>query len=191
MIDEEKQEVNEQTGAGEQADDGHDLAGEEYAYAESADIELSLEERLAAAEALAEEYLDGWQRSRAEFANARKRMQRESAETFRNATVEMITRLLPVIDDFDRAMQSVPESIRQDSWFQGLVLVHRKLQGILDGAAIEPIPAVGLAFDPNVHNAIMKEASDEHESGQVVRELQTGYRLGDRVIRPTLVVVAE
>jgi molecular chaperone GrpE len=156
-----------------------------------AEAALSLEDQLAAAKALAEEYLDGWQRSRAEFANARKRMQRESAESYRNATVDVIARLLPVIDDFDRGLSSVPPAVASTSWFEGLQLVHRKLVGILEGAEIEAIPALGQPFDPNLHNAIMREASDEFESGTVIRELQTGYRLGERIIRPTLVVVAE
>lgn len=152
---------------------------------------LSLEDQLAAAKALAEEYLDGWQRSRAEFANARKRMQRETTDSYRNATVDVIARLLPVIDDFDRALGSVPPAVASTSWFEGLQLVHRKMAGILENAEIETIPALGQPFDPTVHNAIMREASEEFESGTVVKELQTGYRLGERVIRPTLVVVAE
>jgi len=152
---------------------------------------LTLEQQLAAAKALADEYLDGWQRARAEFANARKRMQRESAESYRNATVDVVARLLPMIDDLDRAMISVPPAVAATSWFEGLQLVHRKLTGMLDSVEIEVIPALGQPFDPRLHNAIMREASTEFESGTVIRELQTGYRMGERVIRPTVVVVAE
>lgn len=151
----------------------------------------SLEERLAVAEAQAAEYLDGWQRERAEFANARKRLEKNRAEARLFATIDVIGRLLPVLDDFQRALDTVPEAVADDDWFNGIVLVHRKLLGILDSERIERIAAVGEPFDPNVHEAVMQEPSGDHESGIVIRELQTGYRLDDRVIRPAMVVVAE
>jgi molecular chaperone GrpE len=151
----------------------------------------SLEERLAAAEARAAEYLDGWQRERAEFANARKRLEKNRMEARQFATIDVISRLLPVLDDFQRALETVPEAVANDDWFNGIVLVHRKLLGLLDSERIERIAAVGEPFDPNVHEAVMQEPAEDHESGVVIRELQTGYRLGDRVIRPAMVVVAE
>ena len=150
----------------------------------------TLEEQLLAAEQQAAEYLDGWQRERAEFANARKRMERQRTEAYRNAKVDIIARLLPVIDDFQRAMQSVPEDINNHSWFEGIQLVYRKLDGLLEKEKIEVIPAVGEEFDPNIHEAVLQEPSEEYASGVVVRELQTGYRLGERVIRPAMVIVA-
>lgn len=152
--------------------------------------ELSVEERLEAAEAKAAEYLEGWQRARAEFANARKRMERERAEARRNATVDVVSRLLPILDDFDRALESVPEEISDHSWFEGMALVHRKLVGILENVNIERIEAVGQPFDPNYHEALLQEESDEYESGIVIREVQPGYKLEDRVIRPAMVIVA-
>jgi len=152
--------------------------------------ELAPEEKLAIAEAKAAEYLEGWQRARAEFANARKRLERERGEARRNATIDVVGRLLPILDDFERAMESVPGNIANDSWFEGVALVYRKLTSILDNVNIERIEAVGQPFDPNQHEAVLQEESDEYESGVVVRELQTGYRLNDRVIRPAMVVVA-
>ena len=145
---------------------------------------------MAIAEAKAAEYLEGWQRARAEFANARKRLERERGEARRNATIDVVGRLLPILDDFERAMESVPGNIANDSWFEGVALVYRKLTSILDNVNIERIEAVGQPFDPNLHEAVLQEESDEYESGVVVRELQTGYRLNDRVIRPAMVVVA-
>jgi molecular chaperone GrpE len=112
-------------------------------------------------------------------------------EIQQRATGDMAARLLPVMDDFDRAMDNVPEAISADSWFEGLQLVQRKLFTILEGMNVQLIEAVGHPFDPNLHEAIMQEASDEYESGTVTRELQKGYMLGDRVIRPSLVYVAE
>ena len=151
---------------------------------------LSLEEQLEKAKSDAAANLEGWQRARAEFANARKRMDRQLSEAYTNATADAVSKLLPVIDDFDRAFANVPEAIAKDSWFDGIRLVNKKLNSILENANIERINAVGQPFDPNFHEAILQEPSDEYESGVVIRELQSGYKLGDRVIRPVLVVVA-
>lgn len=154
------------------------------------EVELSLEERLAVAEAQAAEYLDGWQRARAEFANARKRLERQRAEAFSNAAVAHATSLLPILDDFDRALDNVPQSIAGDGWFEGIILVRRKLQKLLDDLKVEPIEALGQPFDPNFHEALSLKDVDGAESGTVIEELQTGYRIADRVIRPSLVNVA-
>ncbi|MEJ2747967.1 MAG: nucleotide exchange factor GrpE [Anaerolineae bacterium] len=164
---------------------------EETAVAESEEQPLTLEEQLAAAQAEAAKNLDGWMRAQAEFANARKRMEKQRAETYQNASADVITKLLPVLDDFERALEAVPPDIAGNSWLEGLQLVQRKLLGILDGMNVKVIEAVGQPFDPVYHEAIMQEASDEYESGVVCRELQKGYQLGDRVIRPSLVNVAE
>lgn len=152
---------------------------------------LSLAEQLAAAEAKAAEYLDGWQRARAEFANARKRLERERSEAYVNASVDIVTQLLPILDDYDRAINSVPATIAPDKWFEGIQLVRRKLQTILDNLRVTPIQAVGQPFDPNLHEALSLQPSDEYESGTVIAEAQAGYKLGDRVLRPALVFVAE
>lgn len=153
--------------------------------------ELSLEEQLAAANAKAAEYLDGWQRARAEFANARKRLEKQGLEMQKEATINVARKLLPSLDDFERAMTTAPPTIVQDPWFKGLELVGRKLKGILDGISVERIPAVGQPFDPTLHEALSSDESDEHPSGIIIKELQPGYKLGDRVIRPSLVQVAK
>lgn len=153
--------------------------------------ELSLEAQLEAARAEASKNLDGWMRAQAEFSNARKRMEKQRAESYFNATANVVTKLLPALDDLDRAMSDVPQAIAEHSWLEGMTLLQRKLQAILDGWNVKPIQAVGQPFDPNLHEAIMQEPSDEYESGVVTRELQQGYQLGDRVIRASLVYVAE
>jgi molecular chaperone GrpE len=151
----------------------------------------SLEEQLEIARAEAARNLDGWMRVQAEFANARKRMDKQRIEIQQQATGDLATRLLPVVDDFDRALENVPTTIGQDSWFEGIQLVQRKLTNILESLGVRTIEAVGQPFDPNCHEAIMQEASEQYESGSVSRELQKGYKLGDRVLRPSLVYVAE
>lgn len=150
----------------------------------------SLEEQLAVAQAEAARNLDGWQRSRAEFANARKRFDKQRAETFVAATIDLVGKLLPLIDDFERALDSVPAIEKNDPWVTGVALVYRKMLSVLDEMNVQVIPSVGEPFDPNQHEALSQEPSDEHQSGVVVREMRRGYRLGDRVIRPALVSVA-
>jgi len=168
-----------------------DGGNEQVSGEETAVTEPTLEEQLEAAKAEAAKNLDGWMRVQAEFANARKRMDKQRVEIHQRATADMAAKLLPVVDDFERAIETVPEAISSDGWFEGIQLVYRKLTTILEGMNVKVIEAVGQPFDPNHHEAIMQEASEEYESGIVTRELQKGYMLGDRVIRPSLVYVAE
>lgn len=151
----------------------------------------TLEEQLAAAQAEAADYKDRWLRGQAEFANARKRMDKERIDLYSMATADVIKKLLPALDDFERALANVPETIQENSWLDGMTLVQRKLLNILESFNVSAIEAVGQAFDPNLHEAISQEPSDEYKSGSICRELQKGYRIGDRVIRPSLVTVAE
>ncbi|HUM69660.1 MAG TPA: nucleotide exchange factor GrpE [Chloroflexota bacterium] len=151
----------------------------------------TLEEQLAAAQAEAADYKDRWLRGQAEFANARKRMEKERIELYSMATADVIKKLLPVLDDFERALATAPENIRENTWLEGIELVQRKLFTILENFNVTPIEAVGQPFDPNWHEAITQEATDEYKSGDICRELQKGYKIGDRVIRPSLVAVAE
>ena len=155
-----------------------------------AQSEPTLEEQLAEAQAKAAEYLDGWQRARAEFANARKRLERERVEAYSVAAVDNARKLLPILDDLDRAMDSAPAEIAENQWFEGLNLVSRKLRTILDSLNVQPIEALGQPFDPNFHEALALKEADGVESGLVIEELQIGYRLGERVIRPSLVNVS-
>ena len=165
---------------------------EEEPEADTASAEpLTLEEQLAEAQAEAARNLDGWQRTQAEFANARKRFEKQRLEANSNATADVIAKVLPVIDDFDRALENVPDTVATDGWFEGIQLVHRKLNTILEHFNVVPIEAVGQTFDPALHEALMQEPSDTYDSGMVTRELQKGYKRGERVIRPSLVYVAE
>lgn len=150
----------------------------------------TLEEQLENAQAEAAKNLDGWLRAQAELANARKRFEKRQVDAYANATAAAVRKLLPIIDDFDRALQNVPETIGADSWFAGIELVQRKFDAILESFNVQVIDAVGQPFDPNLHEAIMQEESDEYDSGTVSRELQRGFILGDQVIRPSLVYVA-
>ena len=149
-----------------------------------------IEELLAAAQAEAARNLDGWQRTQAEFANARKRFEKQRVETYVNANADLVAKLLPVIDDLERALESAPAGTGNAPWIAGVNLVFRKMLAVLEELGVQNIPAVGEPFDPNLHEALSQEPSEEYESGLIVREMRRGYRLGDRVIRPSLVTVA-
>ena len=151
----------------------------------------ALRQELAEAKAQAAEYLDGWQRARAEFANYKKRNEQERQELFKLANTTLITRLLPIFDDFERAFQTLPRNLLSLTWIDGVALIYRRLQAILDGEGLAPMETEGQSFDPLVHEAVTYEESAEHQEGQIIGEVQKGYNLGDRVLRPALVRVAK
>ena len=133
---------------------------------------------------------DGWQRARAEFANYKKRIERERSELFQRAALDTLKALLPIIDDFDRAFDSVPDALGEEPWLDGISMIRRKFVNLLELYDIEAIDPTGGPFDPNMHQAIGAEDSDEFESGNVIATLQKGYRAGDQVLRLALVKVA-
>lgn len=133
---------------------------------------------------------DGWQRARAEFANYKKRNERERRELFQRAALDTLKALLPIVDDFDRAFESVPEAISEDPWIGGVSMIQRKFATLLEQFEVEAIDPTGGPFDPNLHQAIGAEDSDEVESGHVIETLQKGYRAGESVLRLALVKVA-
>jgi molecular chaperone GrpE len=149
-----------------------------------------LQQELAAARAKADEYLDGWQRSRAEFANYKKRVERDQAQAHQNAAGSILKRYLAVVDDMERALKNRPKDGEGAVWAEGIELIYRKMLSILESEGVQPMQAQGEMFDPNLHEAVMMEDSDQHESGQVTEVLQQGYMLGDRVLRPAMVRVA-
>ena len=151
----------------------------------------ALRQELEAAKAQAAEYLDGWQRARAEFANYKKRNEQERQELFKLANTTLITRLLPIFDDFERAFQTLPSNLLSLTWIDGVALIYRKLQAILEAEGLTLIETEGQSFDPLVHEAVTYEESAEHQEGQIIGEAQKGYKLGDRILRPALVRVAK
>lgn len=156
----------------------------------SADEIARLDRELAEAKARAAEYLDGWQRARAELANYRRRTDAERAALTTTANARLLTRLLPVLDDLERAFETLPPDLRNLTWIQGVGQIYRKLQMVVEGEGATPIDAVGRPFDPKVHEAILQEASTQYPEGTVVTELQRGYMYGDQLLRPSLVAVS-
>jgi molecular chaperone GrpE len=150
----------------------------------------TLERELAETRAKGEEHLYNWQRSAADFANFKRRTDDERATVGQFSNAILIGKLLGVLDDFDRALDSVPADAREDPWVEGMILVERKLRSVLEAEGVTAIESVGHQFDPNVHEAVVHEPTADHPDNQVIGELQRGYRLHDRVIRPSLVRVA-
>ena len=153
----------------------------------AAEIE-SLTRKLADAEAKAAEYKDGWVRAQADFQNYKKRLERDNELTYVTMKGDIIKKILPVLDDLERALQNRPAD---NAWAGGIELIARKLQNMLDSEGIKRIVADGMEFDPNVHEAISHEPADGVKSGFVIGVVQNGYMLGERVIRPALVRVAQ
>jgi len=164
---------------------------EEAAEVEEVSELEALRQALEKAKAQAADYLDGWQRARAEFANYKKRNEQERQELFKLANTTLMTRLLPIFDDFERAFQTLPRSLLSFTWIDGVALIYRRLQAILEAEGLTLIETEGENFDPLLHEAVTYEENAEHQEGQVIGEVQKGYKLGDRVLRPALVRVAK
>ena len=144
--------------------------------------------QLKEAEAKVVEYKDGWARSQAEFQNYRKRIERDNEMMYAGMKGDIIKKVLPALDDLERALANRPA---EDAWASGIELIARKMQNILESEGVKRIEAKGAAFDPNFHEAISHEPNDEVESEHVIDVVQNGYMLGERVIRPALVRVAQ
>ena len=152
-----------------------------------AEIE-SLQKQLEEANAKAAENLDGWQRSQAEFINYKNRIQRDREIDYLTMKGDIIKKILPVLDDLERSLAHRPED---SAWVNGMELIARKFQTILDNEGVKRIEAAGQSFDPNFHEAISSEPNEDVESGHIIEVVQNGYMLGDRVIRPAMVRVAQ
>jgi molecular chaperone GrpE len=151
----------------------------------------ALQKELEDTQAKASEYLDGWQRARADFANYKRRIEREQAQVYQVAAGNVLKRYLEVSDDLERALKNRPQDGEGAIWANGVELIYRKLVAILEAEGVKLMEAEGQFFDPNFHEAISQEESAQHESGKIIEVLQPGYMLGDRVLRPARVRVAK
>jgi molecular chaperone GrpE len=142
-----------------------------------------------------QEFNDRLARRQAEFDNFRKRTERERSETYNRALAEVVRRLLPVLDNLQRALDAervvqVKESEEFRHFLQGVELINRQLGGVLESLGVEAVPTVGELFDPHVHEAVATEETDKVEPDTITQEMQRGYRLGDKLLRPAMVKVA-
>ena len=150
----------------------------------------ALKEELTKAQADCKANLDGWQRERAEFSNYKKRIDRDNATLNQTITGSVIKKYLVILDDLELALKAKPTSTDGAAWAEGVELISRKLQSILDSEGIERINQNKIPFDPNLHEAISNEEVAGFESGEVIEVVRQGYKLGDRILRPAMVRVA-
>lgn len=138
-----------------------------------------------------EELEDRVKRQMAEFDNFRKRTEKEKAAMFETGAKSVIEKILPVVDNFERGLASVPEEERDGAIAQGMQMIYKQLMTELENLDVKPIPAVGEEFNPEFHNAVMQTESEEFESGTIAQELQKGYTYRDSVVRHSMVAVVE
>jgi len=164
---------------------------EEISLEETIDVVSTLQEDLEEARAKADEYLDGWQRARAEFANYKKRVERDQSQVYQVASGNTIKRFLTVLDDLERALNNRPADGDGAVWAEGIELIYRKFFSILENEGVDTMQTEGQQFDPNLHEALSSEDSDQHESGEIIEVLQQGYTMDSKVLRPAVVRVAK
>lgn len=138
-----------------------------------------------------EELEDRVKRQMAEFDNFRKRSEKEKTMMFETGAKSVIEKILPVVDNFERGLASVPEEQKTDGFAQGMEMIYKQLMTELEKMEVKPIPAVGEEFNPDFHNAVMQVESEEYESGIIAQELQRGYTYRDSVVRHSMVAVVQ
>lgn len=136
----------------------------------------------------AEDYLDNWQRSQADFSNYKRRMEQERTDLIRYSGASVVGSLLSVVDDMERALVNVPPQMLTMTWVEGIAIIYKKLVGALESHGVIEIETSGQEFDPHLHQAISQVAGPE---GVIVTELQKGYKMHDRILRPSLVQVGD
>ena len=178
---------------GEQvADTAPSAAQDEGTPSASQDTRVTeLEAQIAKLQKESADHRDSWLRSAADFKNFKRRTDQERADLIRSASAGLLLKLLPVADDMERALGGVPAEVAATPWYEGVKLIAQKLQTILESEGVTPIEALGQEFDPNFHEAVIYEATENGQDGKVVAELQKGYKLRDRVLRPTMVKVGQ
>ena len=170
---------------GEAADDG---LGADGGAATAEASNLTPEQELATAKEQAESNFKHWQRTAADFQNYKRRVEHERGESARFASAALVINILPVYDDLDRAVNSVDAHLAGLNWVQGVIAIERKFSLLLEAMGVKELSAAGEAFDPARHEAVGKQAGAE---GVVLHVVQKGYMLGEKVIRPAMVIVGE
>lgn len=136
------------------------------------------------------EYFEGWQRERADFNNYKRRIERDAVMNQQSATINVVRKYLVILDDLDRALKNRPAGGDGAAWANGIELIYRKLMTLIENEGVQRFGEAGEYFDPNRHEAITQEPGSSFESGQIIEVVQSGYQLGDRIVRPAMVRVA-
>lgn len=150
-----------------------------------------LEAELAAVQGEAGDNLAGWQRATADFQNYRRRTELEREQLLGLANESLLRKVLSIVDDFDRAIEAMPPELAKVSWVEGIAAIDRKLRVLLESEGVTPIEAAGRPFDPREHEALTHEETTKAPDETVIGEIQRGYRIRDKVLRPSLVSVAK
>lgn len=150
-----------------------------------------LEAELATARQESAENLAGWQREAADFRNYKRRNEQDREAILGLASESLLRKVLALADDFDRAIDAMPHELGKVPWTDGIVAIDRKLRMLLESEGVTPIEVLGKPFDPREHEAITHETTDEVPDETVIGEIQRGYRIRDRILRPALVSVAK
>lgn len=159
--------------------------------AEAASDAATLQRELEEAQSRIRDLQDKWQRAAADVANLRRRTEQERADMEKFASMVLVSELLPVLDNFERALATIPGNLAMLTWMQGVMLIERHLLAILEHQGLEPIEALGKSFSPHFHEAVGERETSDAAPGTVVQEYQKGYSMHGRVIRPALVEVAK
>lgn len=154
-----------------------------------ADVQ-ALQQELQQQKKQAQYNLDQWRRAEADLQNYRKRVEKERNELIKYGAVGLLKALLPILDDFERALMTCPDAGAKFTWTEGVALIDHKLLLALEQHGLQEVEAVGKPFDPAVHEAFVEERTSAYPDGHVIAVLQKGYRLHDRVLRPAMVKVA-
>ena len=157
---------------------------------ETGDV-AALQQELEAERQRTKDLQDRWHRSAADLANLRRRTEQDKGEVEKFANMLLVQELLPVLDNFERALTAIPGNLAMLTWIQGVMLIERHLRAILERQGLAPIEAQGQQFNPHMHEAIAEVETADASPGTVVREYQKGYTMHERVIRPALVEIAK
>lgn len=146
---------------------------------------------LARLQKLSDEHLEGWKRAKADYLNLKKQTDKDRTEIAQFAQAAAVVRFLPIYDNLKRSAEHIPVDQQSQEWVKGLTHIQKQFEDVLHQMGIEPIPTVGHAFDPNRHHAVHKVKAEGAVSGSIVAELGSGFMIGDRVLEPAKVTVAE
>jgi molecular chaperone GrpE len=169
---------------------GQPAGGSDSGQAADEDVVDRLSEQLEIAKSLAAEHLASLQRTAADFANFKRRTAEDRERELGLASEGLLRKVIVVADDFDRALDHMPAEFKDTPWIDGIVLLDRKLRALLESEGVTAIESIGRAFDPHEHEAIAIVPGSGRPDGEIVDEVQRGYRVRDRVLRPALVAVA-
>lgn len=189
-VNDDKEEADVETTDAEETED-EETSGEDNAGEEKKGFFGKKKEKKDKKQELIDDLNDKLKRSMAEFDNFRKRTEKEKAQMYEIGAKEVIDKILPVVDNFERAFAGVKEEDKADPFISGMDMVFKQMMTALESLGVKPIEAIGKEFDQNLHNAVMQVASEEYESGIVAQELQKGYMYKESVVRHSMVAVAE